>query len=179
MEAAQTYRYGLWLLNYPLMTTASHTQQNYSTPGSAEIKKLEDEIATLKSSIHMLQTDIETLKSTISKQTEDLNRRKQQMEQNVIATDSSGRKVMCTLYSNDRTHNSHSLWQEPTFQELMLLAESDRLTEKEKQLTKKEEQLTAKEEQLTEDKKQLTVKETELRELKSKRREQANAGATT
>jgi hypothetical protein len=120
----------------------------------------------------MLQTDIETLKSTTSKQTEDLNRRNQEIEQNVIATDSSGQKVMCTLYSNDRTNNSHSLWQETTFQELMLLAKANQLTEDKKQLT-------AKEEQLTEDKKQLTVKETELRELKSKRREQTNAGATT
>jgi predicted nucleic acid-binding Zn-ribbon protein len=101
MKVAQPYRYGLWLLSCPLITTASHTQQYHSTSGSAEIKKLEDEIATLKTSISELDTciktqvtDLQAQKADLMTQAEALKNRENLIMDNMAPIESSEPKVM-------------------------------------------------------------------------------------
>jgi hypothetical protein len=75
---------------------------------------------------------------------------------------------MCALYSSDRTHYGHSLWQTLDFKRAEYL-------ENKRQLTADKSKLAEKEKQLTEKIKQAYEKEKYLR---TKSQEQPNAGAT-
>jgi hypothetical protein len=76
---------------------------------------------------------------------------------------------MCALCSSDRTHYGHGLWQEREFQQKTF-------PNKQNQLIANTNQLAAQVNLVAEKARQAFAKETELR---TKSREQANAGATT